>query len=1318
MKKEITDCNKLPNKEMNNFRLMTQLIELKKHKKAYKICEQILKKYPKNGETLAVKGYLLNLMDEKNKVEAFKLIKEGIINNLSSSFCWYLYGCLYKTYKNYDEALKCYMKSLQLNKYDYKALKETCILLLYLQRYEQFKDIRVDIYNDTSKSVRDKSILIFSFHLLKQYEKCLIIIKQVEKDLLNDSEVTNNEKHDILTYMAEILLEGKMYKECLSFLKTYEKEFKDMLWYNQIVALGYLYENNFYQANLFFKKAFSLNYENLNILLLILYTENDYYVSDAGVIGSSARAVHSADYKVEGMHKHNESLSKGSAPLNKQDTPLSERHKRGKALSSLFYLDYKDEHKMNEKLNVDKDVKVLLHEFILDIYGSNRNLKLLTKVEKNILNDYICYNLDMKKYDIYTISEFYNFINLNIINENHFKEGLDSENMDSFINTLRENVKEETNKKNVSSSLDVYSYNNIHWCEHFGVDLLYNHKRRFEKCMNSLHFYKVKNLNKEEEELFEKYFTSIQKIYRNSNLVKIFPLYFYNEEKFAYHAEKILRTLCFQKCLTVFSYFKPLFTYKNIKIMLFLLHKYVEHYDQIKQVCAFEELEKEAEMDGGKYEEKEEKEGDHYDNRCNLSSNSVGEKYDKEERLNQEKNNEAYDNFEKREFIVEENENNHVDAQETNERTTSTDRCNQSRIECNNNDYMNKGRNENIDNMEVDQICSNPNNKRMENVLEDNEEIKGIIGMSTPLGMEKSKKLDRGEDEKKNCNNDKKKKEIKLDLKKKILTKEEKNEYFILCIYSFISQIYDYINCTEEALTLINKCINIIRYKINEPLKYELIFIKGLIYKRNGNYLEAYKLLENCRNFNIADRYINSKTIKTCVKCGLVKDARKMASIFTNPLDNNFIKNIYDTHCFWLEYSIAQGYMNRHPNIHVHKYLLVGSDNIYHFEGDSNEDAGGGEGIDTGSDVDTHLNVHADKHTDRESCSKESNSNVKSSSHQNSMPDNRSQFNRSERKKKRNVDIQKFSLKKSILLDNDLLSKNEFNDYSKGLHLLHLGHKQFVEIHEDQICFYYYTLRKMLYRSYRHILFMTSQIFSSRFYRKFGKFLIKTLLHMYDYSICDKNDNNKSNKKKNKDTNPNQEDNEYYEHIRKDPLENAMIYMNTFLSQPNVDVSVHTLHYEIEKRTSKATLRVHIGVHGMFSFDNPHEERNKEITNKLNKLLGLNYSLYNEELLKQVRKQYMEDFVKFFNEYKKGDLRYYQSVLEMHMDNEEKIDERILGNISMTPKKNKMGRCFKFLKFLINSRKKHSELVTVIDHFKGGVPVSNSFSVRPEKRKK
>lgn len=53
---------------------------------------QILKKNAEHGETLAMKGLIVNCMNDERKEEAFELVRKGLKHNLKSHVCWHVYG--------------------------------------------------------------------------------------------------------------------------------------------------------------------------------------------------------------------------------------------------------------------------------------------------------------------------------------------------------------------------------------------------------------------------------------------------------------------------------------------------------------------------------------------------------------------------------------------------------------------------------------------------------------------------------------------------------------------------------------------------------------------------------------------------------------------------------------------------------------------------------------------------------------------------------------------------------------------------------------------------------------------------------------------------------------------------------------------------------------------------------------------------------------------------------------------------------------------------------------------------------------------------
>lgn len=80
----------LPSKEANLFRQIYKFYETKQYKKGIKAADQVLKKFPEHGETLAMKGLILNSMEKKE--EAFECVRKGLKSDLKSHVCWHVYG--------------------------------------------------------------------------------------------------------------------------------------------------------------------------------------------------------------------------------------------------------------------------------------------------------------------------------------------------------------------------------------------------------------------------------------------------------------------------------------------------------------------------------------------------------------------------------------------------------------------------------------------------------------------------------------------------------------------------------------------------------------------------------------------------------------------------------------------------------------------------------------------------------------------------------------------------------------------------------------------------------------------------------------------------------------------------------------------------------------------------------------------------------------------------------------------------------------------------------------------------------------------------
>lgn len=116
----------LPKKEAELFKVLLQCYEQKKYEKGIKTADAILKKYPNNGETQAMKGLILNCMHKKE--EAYELVKAGLKNDVRSHTCWHVFGLLHRSDNNYKEASKCYLNALRIDTNNQNILRDLSFL--------------------------------------------------------------------------------------------------------------------------------------------------------------------------------------------------------------------------------------------------------------------------------------------------------------------------------------------------------------------------------------------------------------------------------------------------------------------------------------------------------------------------------------------------------------------------------------------------------------------------------------------------------------------------------------------------------------------------------------------------------------------------------------------------------------------------------------------------------------------------------------------------------------------------------------------------------------------------------------------------------------------------------------------------------------------------------------------------------------------------------------------------------------------------------------------------------------------------------------
>ena len=171
----------LPSKESALFKTIVKHYETKQYKKGLKVADTILKKFPDHGETLAMKGLILNCMDKK--AEAYELVRKGVKHDIKSHVCWHVYGLLYRSDREYLQAIKCYRGALRHDKDNIQILRDLSLLQVQMRDLPGFLQTRQQLLTLKPTNRNNWFSFALAAHLQKRYTQAISIIESYEATL-------------------------------------------------------------------------------------------------------------------------------------------------------------------------------------------------------------------------------------------------------------------------------------------------------------------------------------------------------------------------------------------------------------------------------------------------------------------------------------------------------------------------------------------------------------------------------------------------------------------------------------------------------------------------------------------------------------------------------------------------------------------------------------------------------------------------------------------------------------------------------------------------------------------------------------------------------------------------------------------------------------------------------------------------------------------------------------------------------------------------------------------------------------------------------
>ena len=170
-----------------------------------KSAEQILRKVPDHGDTIAMKALIIN--SQGNSDEAFALAKLAIKNSMKSHVCWHVYGLLWRSIKNFDEAIKAYKFALKLAPDSPQIQKDLALLQVQMRDYIGYVQSRRTMLQQKTQWRQNWTALAVAQHLAGDLGDAERTLSTYEDIIKTPPPKTDIEHHEAVLYKNTIIAE-------------------------------------------------------------------------------------------------------------------------------------------------------------------------------------------------------------------------------------------------------------------------------------------------------------------------------------------------------------------------------------------------------------------------------------------------------------------------------------------------------------------------------------------------------------------------------------------------------------------------------------------------------------------------------------------------------------------------------------------------------------------------------------------------------------------------------------------------------------------------------------------------------------------------------------------------------------------------------------------------------------------------------------------------------------------------------------------------------------------------------------------------------
>lgn len=172
-----------------------------------------------------MKALILNSQGQGD--EAFTLCKLALKNDMKSHICWHVYGLLWRSVKNYEEAIKAYKFALRIEPNSANILRDLALLQCQIRDFEGYIDSRRKMMAERSQLRQNWTALAVAYHLAGNYAEAENILNTYEDTLKQPPPKSDLEHSEATLYKNTIIAESGDIERALKHLDSVVRQSLD-----------------------------------------------------------------------------------------------------------------------------------------------------------------------------------------------------------------------------------------------------------------------------------------------------------------------------------------------------------------------------------------------------------------------------------------------------------------------------------------------------------------------------------------------------------------------------------------------------------------------------------------------------------------------------------------------------------------------------------------------------------------------------------------------------------------------------------------------------------------------------------------------------------------------------------------------------------------------------------------------------------------------------------------------------------------------------------------------------------------------------------